>query len=301
MQLIFKEIEENLKKRNVKTLDLTPNIFTLNPSSQVSYDKNLKPNGSCLRQQWFEKTSQDKTNHSSANIILAQDLGNYWENWFINELRILDLLVDNQILATDRKNLVKGFVDVLTRNKAGELELGEIKTYDGSNYFKSQSILGTKSKAPEPMLSHLLQIFRYLLIYEKQVVAGNIYYIDKSCSAWYKNYQFRVTIFEHKNVKYPQVECIWYDEYYNKIYDNISDLNIYKAEQDLLKHIKDSTIPLPSYIPLYNEEQVEDKYANNLIDKTSYEKYKKDPVKNYLGDYQCSYCSYRYLCLQLNE
>lgn len=287
MSELFNIVQENLKPNIILTSqNITP---VLNPSSQVYM--NL---GSCLRQQWFDKTDTPKSNPSSNPVLeMSKAAGEFWENWLISKLG--KTVVQSQILATDPKYFVKGFVDILTAVN-GVLELGEIKTYDGSNYFNSKQILGSKDAPPTPKIPHLLQAFRYLLIFKDKVKTINLIYLDRSCSAWFKNYQFKITLFEYEGSFYPQVESIWYDEIYTKVYKEIDSQSLYATEAEFLNYLKSKKVPPATYKITYTDAEVQEKYSENLIFKTSYEKYQKDPIANPIGDYACSFCNYRDLC-----
>ena len=286
---IFGEIKNNLEK---KPKLKRPSLLTINPSSQVCYS-NGKQMGSCLRQVWLDKTAHEKTNEISLKARMAAFSGNWWEDWFINQLKELHIYEDSQFIASDPSKLMKGLVDVsFTNPKTNKLELIEVKTYDGSNYYGSQSILGTKSIAPKPRMSHLLQSFRYLMIYADEVEAINLCYIDRACGDWYKYKQFRITLVDVNGKQCPYIEYNWNGVYHSVVDPDVSDVGINEAEDKLLEHLSNNTIPMKEFTEVYTDTQVNDKYLDGDIAKYLYDRWSKDPENNPIGDFQCKYCAF---------
>lgn len=287
---VFTKIRLNLEKDN-KIPSKT--LLNLNPSSQPCLDISTNKNiGTCLRQIWFTKNDFEKTNIINVNNI-SNIAGNWYENWFINELKACNLYYNSSFSATDTSRLVKGIVDVALLNpNTNEIELGEVKSYDGSNYNNMSTILGNKNNKPAPRLKHLLQAYRYSLIFKDTIKVNNLFYIDRACSSWYKNKQFKIEIEEINKVLYPKISTVWNDEYYQYIETTVSDVGIYKAEEKLLDHFYQNTAPEKDYVEEYSEEVIKSRYEKDLIPQYLYNKYIKDPINNPIGDSECKYCPY---------
>lgn len=208
---IFNQIRLNLEKDNRIN---SKTLLNLNPSSQVCFDSDNNNIGTCLRQIWFNKNDFKPTNKIPVTNI-SSFAGNWFEDWFITQLKETGIYYNSSFSATDINRLVKGIVDVaFFNNQTNQIELGEVKTYDGSNYYNAQAILGTKSLPPKPRDKHLLQAFRYSLIFQDQFEVNNLFYIDRACSQWYKNKQFKIELNKVDNKIYPKISTIWNGEYY---------------------------------------------------------------------------------------
>lgn len=289
---IFDTIEKLFSDDNL--LESTGNLPTLSPSSQVCYsaqDPGVQL-GSCLRQVWFDKNNYTKTRAIKPHVRMAGYIGERWEEWLESFLKESGLFVQSQVPAVDSSQFVKGIVDSVVINPlTNKKELVELKTYDGSSYISMQTICGTVKTQPKPRMTHLLQAFRYLLIYKDQVDAINILYVDRSCSGWYKNKQFRVTLYNFDGKVYPSVQYDWNGSLYTHIEKNVTEDAIYNTEKTLQSYLLSGEIPPCDFKETYTSEEVEYNYSKGLIYKTQYEKYKKDPSES-LGDFQCNLCSY---------
>ena len=287
---IFGEIRSNLEKpAKLKR----PNLLTINPSSQVCYSPSGTQLGACLRSVWLDKTHQPKTNSISLKARMAAFSGNWWEDWFIDQLKQINVYEDSQFIASDPSRLMKGLVDVsFTNPKTNQLELIEVKTYDGSNYIGSQAILGTKAKAPKPRMSHLLQSFRYLMIYRDDVAAINLCYIDRACGDWYKYKQFRITLTEVNGKLCPFIETSWNNEYYSYTEIDVTTSGIDAAELSLIQHLGENRIPMKEFQEEYSSTEINEKFLDGEIAKYLYDRWVKDPENNPIGDYQCKFCAF---------
>ena len=297
---IFNQIRLNLEKDNsIKSNTL----LNLNPSSQVCFDITTNKNiGTCLRQIWFTKNDYEKSNNlNSANI--SRFAGNWFEDWFITQLKETGIYYNSSFAATDTERLVKGIVDVAIHNHSNKtIELGEVKTYDGSNYFNSQLILGNKTIKPKPRDKHLLQAFRYSLIFKDQFDVNNLFYIDRACGQWYKNKQFKIELNTINGISYPKISTVWNDEYYEYTDTRISDKGIYLAEGTLLNHFGTNQVPPKDFIEEYDENTIMRKLELKEIPDYVYAKYKRDPFNNPIGDSDCKFCPYaKGLCKEYED
>lgn len=299
---IFSQIRSNIDDRNSRRIP-TKTLLSLNPSSQSCFDisNNNKNIGTCLRQIWFSKNDYEKTNIQGVSNI-ANLAGNWFEDWFIDELKETNLYYSSNFPATDPQRLVKGLVDVAIINPISkEIELGEVKTYSGDNYYNAVSILGNKNTKPKPKDKHLLQAFRYSLIFKEQIKINNLFYIDRSCGSWYKNKQFKIELNEIDNIIYPKISTIWNDTYYEYTDTRISDLGIYNSEETLLEYFSNNEVPPKDFLEEYDDETIEQKYLKKEIPEYKYNLYKKDPKNNVIGDPNCFYCPFSKGLCKLHE
>lgn len=286
--IIKNRLQEN-RKIPSKTL------INLNPSSQVCYsDIDGSQLGSCLRQVWLEKTDQEKTNPIGLNAVMAGALGNDYEEWLINQLKETGLYYNSGISFTDTSRVVKGIVDVIIKDpNTGELCLGEIKSYDGSNYTNSSLIIGNSKNKPKPRDKNLLQLMRYMLIgLELGFKTGYLIYVDRACN-YYKNKQFKIELVNISGKNYPKISTTDHlGEYYEYTDMRICDTGIYEAEDKLLQHLGSNAIPDKEFVEEYDEETVHTRFEAGLIPDYLYNKWKRDPMNNPLGDFQCKYCPF---------
>ena len=292
---MFYDIFESIKINIDQSRELTsPSLFNINPSSQVCFNDDGKSVGACLRQIWFDKTkSVTKTNNISLKAKMAGFSGNWWEDWFIDQMKALHIYKDSNVPATDVPRFMKGLVDVVIKNpNSGKVELVEVKTYNGSIWNIAQNIHGSTKVTPKPKMNHLLQSFRYLIVYKEQVEAINICYIDRSCGDWYKHKQFRITLMEIDGRHYPNIECVYNDELYSYVETEVSMEGILEAEDVLIQFFADSTTPPKDYIELYDDQTIIRRYMDGLVPEYLYKKWQTNPDKTPIGDFQCAYCPY---------
>ena len=290
MYNVFSHIKDNLQKNNSIP---TTTLLNLNPSSQVCFDENDKQLGSCLRQVWLTKSDKEKTNPIGLNAVMASFSGNWWEDWFINQLKETGLYYNSGFPATDPARLVKGIVDVALRpSPDAPIELGELKTYDGSNYYVAQSILGNTKVSPKPRDKHLLQTFRYSLIYKDMIPKNNLFYLDRACGSWARHKQFQIELIEIEGKLHPKISTTWKDQYYEYVDTRISDVGIYRAEETLLDYFYKGEVPPKDFIEEFDDETIITKHLAKEIPDYIYNNYKKDPINNPIGDMACKYCPF---------
>lgn len=289
---IFTRIREGLEAKESRRIP-TKTLLNLNPSSQACIDLSTNENmGTCLRQIWFNKNDFERTNTMPVNNI-SNLAGNWYEDWFVSELKNCGLYYNSSFPATDPQRLVKGIVDIALLNPvSSEIEIGEVKSYDGSNYYGSQSVLGNKTIKPKPKDKHLLQAFRYSLIFKETIKVNNLFYVDRACSTWNKNKQFKIELNTINGISYPKISTVWNEEYYEYTDTRISDKGIYLAEETLLEYFGTNTVPPRDFIEEYSSAIIEEKYASKEIPDYLYTKHKRDPLNNPIGSSSCKYCPY---------
>ena len=291
---MFYDIFESIKNNIEKPRSLSrKSLFSINPSNQVCFNDDGKSVGSCIRQVWFDKTGNAlKSNTVSLRAKMAAYSGNWWEDWFIDQLKEIRVYEDDGVLATDSSKFVKGLIDVtFTNPNTNKIELVEVKTYNGSSWAAAQNIHGTSKITPKPKMSHLLQSFRYLMIYKSEVEAINICYIDRSCGDWYKQKQFRISILEIDGRHYPNIECVYNDQLYSSIEPDITIEGINEAENKLIEYLSNDEVPPKDYIEQYDSQTIIHKHMKGEIPDYIYKKWQKNPDTP-IGDYQCLYCPY---------
>ena len=291
---MFLDLFNLIKNKNTFPFAQSSFISFLSTSYASCYFDNRQI-GSCNRKNFFSYHNYEVTNDlNDVSKELKNVLHESVKTWFLNELNISGkTIVFKNILSEDSSVFLKDSCDALIKNKE-DYELLLIKTYDGSKY-TSNSIYGTSKITPTPKLKHLIQAFRFLLIHNESnnIDFINLCYIDTATSQDFKNIQFRISVFEDSGVKYPNIQVKLPNgsltSYINK---QITDVGIKNSETHLYDCLISNTIPDPEYTPVFTPEEIEQKYSEGLIYKTSYEQYKKNKDSIVLGDYECIYCPY---------
>lgn len=289
---MYLNLFELIKNKEQSPISYTSTISFLTTSLSSCYF-NKKQVGSCVRKNFFTYYNYSKTNDLDNDLItLKKSTESSVKKWFLNELRTSNIILFEDILSEDSSIFLKDTCDALIKN-GNEYELLLIKTYDGSKY-TSNSIYGTSKTTPTPKIKHLIQAFRYLLLHNSNNIDYiNLCYIDVNASQSFKNTQFRISIFEDNNIKYPNIQVLLPNgQLTSFINKEITDVGIKEAELYLYNCLTSNQIPDKDYIPVFTADEIEDKYSKGLIYKTHYEQYKKNKDSIILGDYECIYCPY---------
>ena len=162
-----------------------------------------------------------------------------------------------------------------------------------------------------PKDQNLLQAFLYLIWFKDQDVSKTIIpYLDRSCSGPDGNAEFHLTYEVHNGRHYPVVQAYKYvasGKDYVAV-DNgryvdrrVSFEGIMDRYADLLASLKSDLPPPAEYKHVYTDEEIIQRFGDGDIAKTKYEKWQADPVKNKIGDWQCSYCNHSDTCKSFKE
>lgn len=288
---LLSAIKNNLEAPNpIKT----NRIFTHMPSQGMCYSaENNEPIGTCIRSSYLQVKNYPKSNPMSIYVKMTTEAGKLWESWLINQFKELGIYISHSTKLVDLENLFSGEIDIVHKNPlTDETELTECKQYDGSNYYAQLGICGSKNSKPQPKDSHLLQSFIYLLMCkntEQNINYINLMYIDRSCKSYYNNFQFRISLLENSKGSYnPKVE--YFDFEGNPVYYidfRITDKLVYEKNKMLETFVEQEIIPPKDYDYSYTKDKIELLHKMKKISTTKYNKYKEDPEKNIIGDWQC--------------
>lgn len=272
--------------------------FSHSPSSAMCYSAlNSAPIGACIRASYMKALDYPTSNKGSMYLTMTQQAGHIWEDWAVQKFKELGIYVSHHTKVVDLERNISGELDIIHLNpNTNELEVTDIKQYNGSNWYASKEILGSKDTAPKPKDAHLLQMFVYLLTLantgNEHIRYCNILYIDRSCSSWYNNIQFRISLHEENELLYPKVEYFVQGEVAHYIDKRITDKNVYEKNAMLEKCIEVEQLPPRDYDLVYTPEQIRKMYEAKEISDTAYKKYCTDPDKNPIGHFMCKYCQF---------
>jgi hypothetical protein len=284
---ILEAIEKSLLKPSV--LKYPRGIIpTVNPSEAMVYTTSGVPLGTCLRQAWFNKTSAARSNPLKIYNIFVMEAGKLWESWIIEQYKNIKVYVDHSVRISKPDELVTGEIDILHINPlSGEYEISEIKQYSGANWYAAKELLGSVDKPPKPKDQNLLQCIRYLMIVS-EVNYVNLVYIDRSCTSFYNNKQFRISINAAGN---PVIETYWNGSLYTYVETKFSTKDILDKEKLLFEFLKQGVPPPPDYQIQYTPEEITKKYSEGALTKKAYNEFLADPSTK-IGDWLCRYCPY---------
>jgi len=272
--------------------------FSHSPSSAMCYSAtDNRPIGSCIRASYMRAKDYPSSNKGSMYMTMTQEAGHLWEDWCVQKFKELGIYISHHSKVADLENNISGELDIVHINpNTGELEVTDIKQYNGSNWYASKEIIGSKDTSPKPKDSHLLQMFVYLLTLSKtgneHIKYCNILYIDRSCGSWSNNFQFRISLHEEDKVIYPKVEYFRFDQLESYIDKRITDVNVYKKNKMLENYIEVEQLPPRDYQLTYDFQTVQHLHSIGEISDSAYKKYMSDSTNNPIGHWMCKYCQY---------
>lgn len=294
---LFNAIENNLTKpRPIKT-DRIPTHMPSQSMCNSALDG--KPIGTCLRSVYLGRMEYPVTNPLGVYTIMAGEAGRLWETWLINQYKELGIYLDHSVKLYDPTAFISGEIDIVHYNpETDAVELTECKQYNGSNYYAASELKGNLKTAPKPKDQHLLQSFDYLLMCrntEQDIKYINLVYIDRSCGNYKNNVQFRVSLTEQKGSVYPRLEYFNADgsiEVYTDF--RITEKGILNKNEMLDQKINAQQIPMRDYEYRYSDELIDDMVLKKEVSTIKLNKFKQDPIKNPIGDWQCRFCRFSY-------
>ena len=292
---IFGAIEENLTRGSPIKTNRIPTHMPSKAMCNSATDG--KPLGTCLRSSYFSVKKYPTSNAMGIYVTMTAEAGKLWESWLTDQYKQLGIYLDHSVKLYDPENFISGEIDIVHYNPlTNDIELTECKQYNGSNYYAALELKGTRDKHPKPKDQNLLQTFDYLLMCrntKQNVTHSNLVYIDRSCGAYNNNVQFRISLTTVNNEVYPKIEYLNNNkevEYY--IDYRITEKAVIAKNALLDHHVDTEKIPKRDFQHTYPPHIIEDMLVKKEITETRYKKYKENPVKNPIGDWQCKFCPY---------
>jgi len=248
--------------------------------------------GSCLRQQYYRITGEGASSGTDPYSQWIFALGSGVEQILIEQWKQMGIWVANSVRFYDKEHNISGELDaVLIDPENGQLFGVEVKSFYG--YYAKKSICGDKKNEGRPKGSQLLQCLIYVDLCKKLGIIDYfkmIYYARDSADR--AEFDINISV-QADGKRYPSI---------NGVIDyrfEIDDIYIRYAE--LETYLENKQLPPRDFSIKYSGELVEKLNAIGEIAKTNYEKWKKSPAKNPIGDWQCKYCSFSEHCWKENE
>ena len=242
--------------------------------------------------------SYPSSNPMGIYVRMTTEAGKLWESWLINQYKELGIYVSHSVKLYDGVNNMSGEIDIVHMNPlTDEVEITECKQYNGSNFYAQMGIVGSRNQRPTPKDSHLLQCFDYLIMCRntgQKVKYNNLMYLDRSCGSFYNNFQFRISLFISANKQInPLVEYFDSEGNVQSYVDTrITEKGIVEKNKMLDTFLENDLLPPRDYELKYSNEKVELLYKAKQISAAKYNKWKEDPDKNKIGDWNCTYCPF---------
>jgi len=271
------------------------NMKTLYPSeASVQYhDKHgdLVTTGGCLRASYFRVTGDfEKIGHSAyTQWIFA--MGNAVEQILVQQAKEAGIWVDNNVKFYDKETNISGEIDlIISEPPTGVITIAEIKSFYG--YYAGRELFGNKTIKAQPRYYQMLQLLVYLSIFKDQFPYGRMAYMARDDI---RRKSFKIGIHQEGENGYPVID--------GEVLRLFTVNDIMDRYKKLQGYIDRKEVPPADYELQYSDAKINDFRPKKLggkdkISKTKYEAWQKGKLKphEYVGDFQCGYCSYRKIC-----
>lgn len=266
--------------------------------------------GACMRQQWYRCAGYKESDPSGEYSQYIFAAGNLWEDWLTEQCKQMGIWEANSVKWSLPEYYLSGEVDIVVRDpETDEVIIIESKTYSSNNYKAKSELIGLSGRTPTPKVQNVMQAALYLMYFSKPENGGVkrvlLTYFDRSCAGPENNQEFWITLnpveegktLIHIDCKNSKGASFSYDM------PGITMENLLARYTELINSLRESQEipPRPDYEHVYSDEKVIRLYNAGEIAKTNYEKWESNKKKYPIGDWQCSYCNYKTLCLKQQE
>jgi Holliday junction resolvase-like predicted endonuclease len=271
------------------------------PSSASCVDEMDKEtvHGACLRAQWYRCMQYEESNPSGLYSQYIFAAGNLLEKFLADKLRETGIVVGTGVKFSIPERYISGELDIVIKDHDGGLAIVENKTYSSANYAAKKEICGSKDSKPKPKMQNLIQSFLYQHAMQDQVNRTYLTYLDRACGSPDNNKEFEITVHVDARTEksYPRIKTTDFDgSPYEYIEKSISMEGIFARFDSLMTHLQEQRIPVGDFRHTLSSSEIDARYESGEITKYKYENYVRNPDKNPIGDWNCSYCSYSDTC-----
>jgi CRISPR/Cas system-associated exonuclease Cas4 (RecB family) len=276
--------------------------------------------GGCMRKSWYRLMQFPESNPRSVKSQYTMELGRRIEQMITDLAKMAGIFNNNSVKFWERSSSVSGEIDVVVQLPVDRTKYVflEIKTSWGGNIKNGYETGKAKSLFDHfegrgrnrrlvrgrPKMEHVLQLAIYLYVHkdDPNLVGGKlVYMLRDNLNRTEFNITLRQEEDKHRVVINGEVDRSFYVE---DIFARFRQLIQYVNESvNLMKNNyvpKDELVPPPRDFSLeYTAEEVENLKRNGLITDASYRLYRQGKKK--LGDWQCSWCSYKNLCYNIHS
>ena len=278
-----------------------PGLHPTEASVEYLQDGRTMVLGKCMRAAWYRSMEIGTSEGVSPGLMQKAHLGKWDEMGIVQRWKEMGIWYDNNIKFYQKSHYLSGEIDVVVINPDTNKKIGiEVKSFYG--YYANKEITGAKrDQIPGiPKDTHFLQSILYAWEYRNILDEYRIYYIERGDG---HRVEFRIGFDENPDgthqVWWQQIEGKYWNYYIvDKIYQPYTIEDIYTRFETLLKKLKNKELPPKDFSNKWDDDTVEWMWDHGKLGKTKYTAWQKNPTKNPVGDWQCSYCEYKGQCIQ---
>lgn len=274
-----------------------PGLWPSEASVEYQDDFGKVVDGTCMRKSFYRALGFDKDEEKDPNLSMKGEMGKRAEQGCMDRWKGMGIWVDNNVKFYSHELLVSGELDAVVKHEEPGMEMArigvEVKSFYG--YYPNKMICGAKRPPTPgvPKMDQFLQALVYKGKYKDLLDQYRLYYVERGDG---HRVEFEVGLTEDqpwwRQIPGPYWGC--FSEGQVNTPFKLSD--VHARYKELIKFIRSRTLPPRDYSKWYTKEEVEIQWARGRIGKTKYDKWKKNPAKNKLGDWHCSYCPYQKRC-----
>ena len=218
----------------------------------------------------------------TARGIRITKVGKIIEQLEIGLYKELGIWIDNNVKFYNEQHNISGELDCLISTKESKQLIGvEIKT--GYGYQFQRKVLGTPTRKGQPKLNHLLQVMLYADHFK---IPFRMIYIDRGNA---QRAEFNITLNTDGTANIDD----------RKLNNGISIPRCLARFKEVEEHVENGTLPRRDFQLKYSQERVEFLYDSKRLTKTQRKEFERNK-KIDMGDWNCSYCSYKDYCWKGN-
>jgi hypothetical protein len=234
--------------------------------------------GSCLRSVFWDHKGVKETNPMKPRGFRICAVGKMVEKFEIEQYKQMGIWRGNNVKFFNQKYNISGEADciVFNRDRNG-LHGVEIKS--GYDYKFRTEVIGTSTRPGRPKYDHLLQTMFYIDYFK---FPFNIIYIDRGNAA---RAEYEITLNDDGT---PNVNG-------KKLGIGLSIPRAISRFKELEECLKDNTLPRRDFQLKYSKERLKALNDSRRLGKGNREEFEKSGDLD-IGDYQCSYCSFKDYC-----
>jgi len=262
--------------------------------------------GHCLRATWYRVLDIPVPDGTNVSLMMKAHLGKWDEIGTIDKWKGMGIWVANNVKFYNKSYGLSGELDAIIKNPLTGGNIGiECKTFysyaAGRNICGVQREKGTGRSFPgHPKVEHFLQAVLYYYEYKDILEQYRLYYLERGDG---HRLEFRVGTIDNSDGTH---QCYWEQvpgKYWNvfeegKVIQPYTIEDIHSRYKRAIEYINKKILPPRDFASIYSADQIERLHDKGEISKTDYERWAKNPDKNHLGSWQCSYCSWKKQCEQ---
>lgn len=274
--------------------------------------------GGCARKVWYRTMKFEESNPPSVKSLYTFAFGNVIEAFICDLIKQAGIYNNKSVKFWDRSSYVSGEIDIIADYP---LENDKYVFIEVKSTWGGQIVNGYEAGAakrlflhyegrgkeraliqPVPKDNNLLQLVTYLYIHkdDPNLLGGKlVYFLRDNCNKTEfdvvlvpEDGKYRVSVNGEIDYSYYAEDIfVRYNDMLQKIKADIAAVHSGTDRRNL-------TPPERDFSLVYTDDQVEDLYERGKISKTAYNNHYSGKS---IGDFQCSYCSYKNLCYNLNN